>query len=275
MKTFLFWIGAVLLTLGFVYYTRVTGPTHPVRGSVEFVGETINYRLIRSFAEPFNAPIMVNVENEDITGYYRYKRTPSYDDWTYAEMVRNDEGQLVASLPRLAPGGKTAYQITLVEGDQKLTLTESPVVLRFRDSVPGWAMIPHIILMFIAILVSTRAGVGAIFKENPMRLTIATLIALVSGGLIFGPIVQQYAFGDLWTGFPFGHDLTDNKTLIMFIFWLLAFIMLRRNPENRKWVVVAAVVTIIAYLIPHSVLGTEIDFREETANQGVSWFIGS
>jgi hypothetical protein len=271
MRTALFWIGSVLLTLASVYYTRVTGPTKPVRGSVEFAGETINYRFIRSFPMPFNAPIRVNVENEDITGYYRYKRTPSHDEWTYTEMVRNDDGQLVASLPRLDAGGKMAYQIYLIKGENELALTESPVVLRFRNSVPAWAMIPHILLMFIAILLSIRAGLGALFKENPMKLTIATLIALITGGLIFGPIVQKYAFGEFWTGFPFGHDLTDNKTLIMFIFWLFAFVMLRKNPENRKWVIVAAVVTLIAYIIPHSVLGTEIDFTQEAASQAVSW----
>ncbi len=274
MKKVMLWIGAVLLTLASVYYTRVTGPTKPVRGSVEFAGETINYRLIRTFPMPFNAPIRVNVQNPEVTGYYRYKRTPSHDDWTYADMVRNDDGQLVASLPRLAAGGKTAYQITLVKGNEELALTENPIVLRFRDQVPAWAMIPHILLMFIAIFFSIRAGVGALFKENPMKLTIATLIALIAGGLIFGPIVQKYAFGDFWTGFPFGHDLTDNKTLVMFIFWLFAFIKLKRNPENRKWVIVAAVVTIIAYIIPHSVLGTEIDFTQEPAKQAIGWFRG-
>ncbi len=274
MKTFIFWIGAVILTLASVYYTRVTGPTKPVRGSVDIAGETINYRLIRTFPMPFNAPIRVNVENKDITGYYRYKRTPSHDDWTFADMVRNEDGQLVASLPRLAAGGKTAYQIFLVKGEEEVAVTENPVVLRFRNQVPAWAMIPHILLMFVAIFFSIRACIGVIFKENPMKLTIATLIALIAGGLIFGPIVQKYAFGEFWTGFPLGTDLTDNKTLIMFIFWLFAFIMLRRNPEDRKWVIVAAVVTLIAYLIPHSVLGTEIDFTKEAAGQAVSWLRG-
>ncbi len=47
--------------------------------------------------------------------------------------------------------------------------------------------------------------------------------------MILGPIVQKYAFGELWTGIPFGWDLTDNKTLIAFLFWILAVIMNRKK----------------------------------------------
>ena len=51
-----------------------------------------------------------------------------------------------------------------------------------------------------------------------------TLVLFTAGGMILGPVVQYYAFGDLWTGIPFGWDLTDNKTLIALIFWILAVV---------------------------------------------------
>ena len=34
--------------------------------------------------------------------------------------------------------------------------------------------------------------------------------------------VQKAAFGAYWTGFPFGYDLTDNKTVLMWLAWVLA-----------------------------------------------------
>jgi hypothetical protein len=52
----------------------------------------------------------------------------------------------------------------------------------------------------------------------------------------------------------------------MFLFWLFAFIKARKNPYNRWWVLTAAVVTLIAYMIPHSLLGSEIDFTQEGMN---------
>ena len=95
-----------------------------------------------------------------------------------------------------------------------------------------------------------------------MSYTVATIFSFLLGGLILGPIIQLYAFGALWTGWPFGHDLTDNKTLASFILWIIAVWRLRKNPNARGWVLVASLGLLAVYLIPHSVLGSEIDFRE-------------
>ena len=87
-----------------------------------------------------------------------------------------------------------------------------------------------------------------------------TFIFLVLGGLIFGPIVQKYAFGAYWTGFPFGHDFTDNKTAFAILFWAIALIMsLFRNKNTRWWILAAAIVLLSTYLIPHSLFGSELD----------------
>jgi len=262
MKKALLWIFALLLTLAAVYYTRTTGPTKPVKGKVEIAGQTVEYSLIRTFPRPMDAPVRITVIDESVSGYYRYKRTPSHDEWTESPLVRKDK-QLIAYLPQQPAAGKVAYQITLTSDDEEALLTADPIVLRFRNNVPAWAMIPHILLMFAAIFLSTRAGLAGIFAQKTYGLTLATLIVLVAGGLIFGPIVQKYAFGDFWTGWPFGTDLTDNKTAVMFVFWLAAFFRVRKNPRDRWWVLAAAVVTMIAYLIPHSLMGSEIDFTQE------------
>jgi uncharacterized membrane protein len=74
--------------------------------------------------------------------------------------------------------------------------------------------------------------------------------------------VQKYAFGAYWTGWPFGHDLTDNKTALAFIAWLIAVIKLRKNREARGWAIAAALVLLLVYLVPHSVLGSEIDHTQ-------------
>ncbi len=67
------------------------------------------------------------------------------------------------------------------------------------------------------------------------------------GGLILGPLVQKYAFGAYWTGFPLGGDLTDSKTLFAVLVWLAAFFL--RN-KSRWWTVAATVLMVAVYLIP-------------------------
>ncbi len=75
---------------------------------------------------------------------------------------------------------------------------------------------------------------------------------------------RKFAFGEYWTGWPFGHDLTDNKTLFTFIFWVIAWFVLRKKPENRVWPLIAVFSMLLVYLIPHSVLGSEIDHTKDT-----------
>jgi len=142
-------------------------------------------------------------------------------------------------------------------------------VIRFKGAVPDYILIPHIILMFTAMLFSTRTGIEALIKGRQTYLyTTITLITLFLGGLVLGPMVQFHAFGDAWTGWPVGGDLTDNKTLVAFIFWLIAFFRIRKSRENRVWVIIAAVVLLAVYLIPHSALGSEYNYESGKVETG-------
>jgi hypothetical protein len=87
-----------------------------------------------------------------------------------------------------------------------------------------------------------------------------TIGLLLLGGFLFGPIVQKYAFGNFWTGVPFGYDLTDNKTLIALLAWLLALWSLRGGRSARGFVVAAAVIMLVIFLVPHSLLGSELRY---------------
>ena len=85
--------------------------------------------------------------------------------------------------------------------------------------------------------------------------------------MILGPIVQKYAFGEFWAGIPYGWDLTDNKTLIAFVAWIVA-IVFNRKKQKRWLIVVAALVTIIIFSIPHSMYGSELNYQTGTIQQG-------
>jgi hypothetical protein len=112
-------------------------------------------------------------------------------------------------------------------------------------------------------LLSTRTGLEYFNQGKKFKsLTLLTFIFVIIGGFIFGPIVQKYAFGAFWTGFPFGHDLTDNKILIGFIGWLLALVALYKFKNPKRWIVFASILMFIIFLIPHSLLGSELDYNE-------------
>ncbi len=257
-KNILFWAIAIIISVASAYFQRQTGPTKPYRGVVNIAGQEIDVRLIRTFPKPMDAPARVLVEDEGISGYFRYRCFPSQHEWDTLPLVRRDD-YLIAFIPQQDPAGKIEYQVVLETGEERVKLSEEPIVIRFRGSVPAWAMIPHIILMFAAMLFSNRAALAAIGKQKTYNFVLLTFITFVAGGLIFGPIVQKYAFGDWWTGWPFGTDLTDNKTAFAFIFWIIAFVKARKNPMHQTWVIAAAMVLLLIYYIPHSLLGSELE----------------
>jgi len=260
-KSTLIWILCVVFTLAIAYYQRTTGPSHTIRGKVEFAKETVKYKLIRTHGGEEDALVKIPVTDTTIKAYCKFKRKNTGDEWTIQEMHYDGENR-VAVLPHQPPAGKLEYFISLKKDDQEIVLTETPVNIRFKGAVPAFVLVLHIAFIFMAMLFSTRTGIEAIFRgKNTYKYTLITMILFFVGSLIFGPIIQKYAFGAYWTGWPFGEDLTDNKALVAFIFWLVAFIVISRNRNNRIWAIIAAIVFLISFLIPHSILGSEYDYE--------------
>lgn len=263
MKSFLFWILALVITLSSAIYQRMTGPTHPTSGSVEFNNDTIDYYFYRSQGGTDDHLVSIINKDTSITATLYWKRYKTQDDWTEVKMnSRNDS--LAAYLPNQPPAGKLEYFVKLTSGNISAKIpNDNNVIIRYKGAVPDTILIIHIIFMFSAMLLSVRTGIEALRKEPKLfALTYWTLGTLFIGGLIFGPIVQQYAFGALWTGFPFGHDLTDNKTLIIFIGWLVALLMYKKSKHPARWALAASILMMAIYLIPHSTLGSEIDYEK-------------
>lgn len=253
------WVAAILITLALVIYQRSTGPTYPLKGDVEIAGETISFKLLRTFVIENNAPVDIKVENKEVTGVFTYKRYKSNDEWQSVEMKR-DGDFLKAEIPHQPSAGKVEYKVELIHNGKTVQLSEEPVVLRYKGAVPRPVLIPHIFFMFFSMLFGLRAGLEALFGGDDNKYYVGVvLFTLTLGGLILGPIVQKYAFDAYWTGWPFGTDLTDNKTAFIFIFWLIAWFMVRKNAMHRVMVFVATLFMIGVYIIPHSAFGSEID----------------
>jgi hypothetical protein len=262
LKTWLIWIFAVIFTLLIAVYQRRTGPTYPMSVTKEIGQIVIKSGLIRTYDGQDDARVILRVADTSIKGEVQFRRFKSYDKWTTAPMVRKGDS-LIASLPHQDIAGKVMYHITLVQGSTRVLLNEDPAILRYKGYVPMYILIPHILIIFLAMLFSTVTGLEAITKgKNTFIYTWITIITLFIGGLILGPIVQKFSFGVYWSGWPFGHDLTDNKSLVAFIFWIIALIVQYKNREKKLWTIVASLVLLIVFLIPHSLLGSEIDFTK-------------
>jgi hypothetical protein len=263
MKKVLLWVLAFIITAGSAVYQRVTGPTYAVNGNTRLGGSVISFTLETTHETVGDYEIKIEVPNSEIGGYVQFKRFKTDNPWTNIQMERKDSS-LVASLPQQPSAGKLAYKVFLSFRGEEVSLSgDQEVVIRFKDVVPDAVLILHIIVIFLAMLFSTRTGIEALHKDgNTRKLTLWTAGLMFGGGMILGPLVQKFAFGEWWTGFPFGFDLTDNKTLIAMIVWAIAVLAGRKGKQAKGWVLAASIVTLVVFLIPHSLLGSELNYSQ-------------
>lgn len=286
MKRSVLWFLAFILTIAAAYYQRKTGPTYPKKTEVTLNDSVYTLKLVRSIGLDEKSEVKLNISDTSIKARIFFRRFPSDDQYQSAPFVFSvrpiesylmnkifnitEEKGFFAQIPPQPPAGKLQYYLEITDKNGTMSLLkESPLTIRFKGGVPGYILTPHILLMFFAMFFSTLAGLMGIFNDKGYRrYSVITLVVLTAGGMILGPLVQKYAFGEFWTGVPFGWDLTDNKTLIAFLFWMLAVIM-NHKKKSRVYTIIAAVVLLVIFSIPHSMFGSELDYSTGTVIQGL------
>jgi hypothetical protein len=286
MKKFVLWLLAFIITIAAAIYQRHTGPTYPRSMDVTVNGIHYKLGLVRSLS--LNEPSRVKLRITDTTARAKlyYKRFRSDEEYQSSDFIykvypihsfimnkvfkRTEERGFFAEVPQEPAAGKIQYYFEITDSKGTHTyLKNDPVVIRFKGGVPAFVLVPHILFMFIAMLFSTLAGLMAAVKyPQYKKFALWTLILFIVGGFILGPVVQKYAFGELWTGIPFGWDLTDNKTLIAVAFWILAVIMNKRS-DRPVYTILAAVILLMVFSIPHSLFGSEFNYASGQVTQGM------
>lgn len=281
MRKFLFWSFAVILTLAAVQFQRRTGPTKPVFEQFSYNGKSYSTLLQRSAETTLThkeskgdykslgkeSVVIVQIDGlpAEIEGKFIYSIYPGNWPSDTVQSFRNGS-VFLNTLPAQPAAGKIIYKFILHSSSDTVSVNKTEiylggegVVLRFKGHVPMAVLIPHIIFMFIAMLLANYIGIASFSKDIKINNTAVVLLVILGiGGLVLGPLVQKFAFGEFWTGWPFGEDLTDNKTLFAFIIWALAWFF-NRKKVRRYLYIIAAIVMLLVYSIPHSTAGSEYD----------------
>jgi hypothetical protein len=270
MKKIFIWVLAVFLAIAAMVYQRSTGPTYEYKGYLEHAGKKYKYELLRSQETTDGATIeLPYFEGANYNASLHYKRYQTKDSVARLGFQLDENKQFIAQLPVQPAAGKMEYFITGSIDGEEFNIPETgeeSIVLRYKDPVSDFILVPHVVMMIIVIIFGIRAGLSAVFDYGSMRRwTVVAFSAMTVGGMILGPMVQKSAFGAYWTGFPFGGDFTDNKMLIMWVVWALALAVIGFKPKkkekiSRATVLTAAVVMTVVYLIPHSMGGSTLDY---------------
>jgi len=269
---FLLWVFAVVLALAVLVHQRKTGPTYPLEVSYDLGGAPLEGRLVRSGTTDAPARVDVPALPDGWTGTLHWQRYPTDEPHTETALQTDEEG-LYGELPIQPSAGKLTYFLTFHQPGAQAVVrvpaaADDDPILRYKDPVPGWLVLVHVLVMILTFTFAMRALLAAIFARPEVgRVAWTTLGLMAVGGFALGPMLQKYAFGEFWTGWPNGRDLTDNKALIAWLVWAAACVLLtlwkRRRPRlGRAALIVAALVMLAVYLIPHSLRGSELDYRQ-------------
>jgi hypothetical protein len=272
----LLWFLSGALAVATFFHQNRTGPTYPLRGTVETVRGNVDFTFLRS--EEIGTGLQIMLKDPvpaGVTGSVKWRRYKSNDGWTQTPMsastfrfTRRGEveelrgiGVVLPSLPERA--GKYEYFVSVEDGSGPKSVTgEKPIYARYKAPVPRWVLVPHILAIFLSMILALRTGLQALTGGPLKGLLWTTIGTLIIGAFVLGPIVQKYAFGVLWSGIPFGYDWTDNKVLVELAAWVVAAFLLNQPRRARIAVLTATLVTLAIFLIPHSVFGSEYDYTK-------------
>lgn len=293
------WTVTTVLTLGFLVWQKVSGPTYEVKVKSEVGGVAVRGELLRTHSINGDMPVVLNAGdpargNPGLLATVVWRRYPTSDAWERLPMTYA-AGQFKAVLPRQPMAGKLEYTVEmqadpqlrdpayatgLEAGDIKYfpPQKKGPAVARFKGDVPPLILILHVSFMILGMFFSTAAGFDALYRRgNLVTLSQLAFGFLLLGGCVLGPVVQKYAFDAYWTGWPNGGDWTDNKLAVGAVVWFLAMLLagldarkkgrqgameaVRMYAPAARWsAVVAMVAILVIYSIPHSIHGSTFDY---------------
>lgn len=269
------WVIAIVFTGLCLLWQDTTGPTYPVdvtiptaKGPVHVQAlrsETIGTKLKIMFLEPVPA---------GVTGFVTYRIYTTNDAWKTVAMNAGDFSYSIhgsttkvkgfgAELPSLDKrAGKYEYFVYIDDGSAApISVTGvAPIYARYKGDVPLLVLAVHVFVIFLSMLFAVRTVLEALIDGNFKWMMWATIVTLVLGAFVLGPLVQWYAFRVWWSGFPLGGDWTDNKVVYELLAWLVAAGFNWGKRRNRWIVAAAGVVTFAVYFIPHSIFGSEYNY---------------
>lgn len=263
-------IAAIVLTLVFVVIARITGPNFRYSVSQSGDGWTVTHRAPRVITDSDRSTLQVR-ETGNLGAVSAIRLLGRERTWEPGRF------EVCAGVPLAPAGGARAwlfpvdrrpwmtkydysFRVTLKDGREVDLLRGGGLMtVRFRGDVPLSLTLVHAIPMFaglyfviLACLLAFREMRGRAAAPGAVRTGFRGWLLMALGGLPLGWPMNWYAFGVLWEGWPFGADVTDNKTQAALLAYGIGLWLARRR--GKAWpVVVATVVVVTVYLIPHSI----------------------
>jgi len=273
---------ALLLTVVFLIFSRMTTAVRSVHETVLQHGILIDHQTVPKQVGDEIPVVSARVEGaSEVRLVYKIGEDGEY---TSVEMtpVPGEENVFTASIPLHPKGVKAWYYLEAVglrgEGEVKVTLPEKrpgqvrPIKLKFEGEVPAYIVLPHVLCIFggiffaiLALFSVADVRRGKVSLKKSVKFPLLAFVLLFLGFVPFGIPMNYYAFGVTWEAFPFGWDVTDNKSQILLLVWLFTLFLVKgtllgkgesRNLVSDRgfavWVIISFIITVVIFGVPHS-----------------------
>ncbi|MDZ7859455.1 MAG: hypothetical protein U5O15_02095 [Candidatus Krumholzibacteriota bacterium] len=265
---------AFLLTIVIFFIARKISKNNSVHVELEKKGVRVEHSTVFEHVGMGNPAVKIKaLSSESLSVNLAYVHGDNEEK--ILRMRKEDSGIWKADLPSLGKGEKLKYFFKLNRrGEEILRVPddESFYTVKYKGEYSKTVVLLHIVFMFLSfffIITSFLGSLAILFSGEGISYTIrmmrAGIICLFIGGWPLGFILNYQRFGPVWEGFPFGFDITDNKTQIIFVCWLIAALLVRGSffglgrdrdiigKNNYAYaVIICSIITVGLYLIPHS-----------------------
>ncbi|MBN2184888.1 MAG: hypothetical protein JW746_06130 [Candidatus Krumholzibacteriota bacterium] len=271
-------ITGILLTVLLLALARRMSMNRPEEAEISGGGIVLRHTTVFEQVGDGSPVLILDIssEAEDIAAAELVCFEPGRETEKRGKMVETEPGRWKGNLPGMDKGSRLRYYFEVETGSgRSLRMPgegKNGFLVKYKGEVSGSVLLFHIIFMFGAFFFMIEAALCALrilSGEADKRMTILMVRWLVFftfiGGWPLGFILNRQRFGPVWEGFPFGYDITDNKTQLMFIFWLITIILSwssfigkdeKADRVGRKGFAIAVltsfIISLAIFLIPHS-----------------------
>ena len=267
---------AFILTIALLGLSRRLSTRRPHDMAADGEGLRLEHRTVTEQVGPGRPDLALSVECEGAFEPVVRYRVGKERELRSAAMTDDGDGVWRAALPEFDKGTKIYYALELYRGnDRAARIPEeegSFLFIKYKGKVSAVVLTLHILFMFASFYFMVQClwsaiGIlaGRAWKAEAVGHARWVLISSFIGGWPLGFILNYQAFGVVWEGIPFGYDITDNKTQIMFVFWLVSLLLVRGSFLGRgeepdilgargfaAAAIISFVVSLALFIVPHS-----------------------
>lgn len=219
--------------------------------------------LINSTDYSFKLPVLhegndeclieLNIPDTAIRGTIYYKIYKSSQNWNANALIRLNDN-LVSILPHNKPNIKIEYYIELSSKGKIYPLAkEKPVVVRFQSIVPKPISYLHVVILFLAIILSCFTGILTITEVGSYKKYARLTFYFLAGSIVLGLAVHLISFRHLFLQINQYNDLSFYKYLVIVALWSMVFYL----DKHKTWwfvTLLVSLVTLLLYCLPQNVL---------------------